>query len=287
MNLILLDASEVTNSTAVLSMNDERAKHITKHLRKKTGDTVQVGVVNGGKHTATVTLSENGTKSLTLSLSKEELPQEEFPRITLVLALPFPDRLKYLWPVVATMGVQKIVVLKATLSNEEHVVSRSLRPETYNRLIREGLSQGGHTQWPEVIVDVKERISLEQLEKYVGSPKKRGTNVARVFLDCGEETIVPPSVRTSLLQQLAVCRHMPTPSAVVAVGPNRGWTEQESKLFQKAGFKSALMGPSIMRVDTAVVAGIAQVQAALQEVSIQQKYKRCDLDGAHECCLHC
>ena len=50
-----------------------------------------------------------------------------------------------------------------------------------------------------------------------------------------------------------------TPSATVAIGPERGWTDAEAKLFVKAGFQSALLGPSILRVDTAVVAGVAHI----------------------------
>lgn len=56
------------------------------------------------------------------------------------------------------------------------------------------------------------------------------------------------------------------PSALFCIGPERGWTEEEAQLFQHVGgFRMASLGPSILRVDVAVVAGIALVSAALNE----------------------
>ena len=75
-------------TAAVLSLDDERAKHITRHLRKTTGDTVQVGVVNGGKHSAEVILT--GTQELKLVLGDEKR-DEVAPGITLLLALPLSE----------------------------------------------------------------------------------------------------------------------------------------------------------------------------------------------------
>jgi len=72
-----------------------------------------------------------------------------------------------------------------------------------------------------------------------------------------------------------------TPSAILAVGPERGWTDDKAKIFTKeCGFQRATLGGhSILRVDAAVVAGLGIVSAALDEC---QRIGGSDDDGAWE-----
>lgn len=54
---------------------------------------------------------------------------------------------------------------------------------------------------------------------------------------------------------------------VLAIGPERGWTEDEAQLFQRDhDFKMCTLGTSILRVDTAVVSALALATAALDEL---------------------
>jgi 16S rRNA (uracil1498-N3)-methyltransferase len=49
---------------------------------------------------------------------------------------------------------------------------------------------------------------------------------------------------------------------ILAVGPEGGWTAVELALFMDAGWHSASLGPRILRVETAVIAALAVVNAA-------------------------
>ena len=95
--------------------------------------------------------------------------------------------------------------------------------------------------------------------------------IARVFLDCGDKTTTPPSpARDVVLEHCGkIIRSTTTatlPSAIIAIGPERGWTAEEAALFvNECGFESATLGNSILRVDTAVVASLGIVSAALDE----------------------
>jgi 16S rRNA (uracil1498-N3)-methyltransferase len=275
MNLILLQPSELTSTckdestsepppatrTAILPVDDIRAKHIVKHLHKQSGDRVLVGVEGGKKHHALVTFLPQGVQ-LTLC-NDEDLRNNHHSRVTLLLAMPFPMRLKYLWPVVASMGVDRVIVIRGCLSNPDFCKTRVLQPESYLPLLREGMSQGGHVHLPSVDMNVNENVSDESLDKLLAE-EPCATNI-KILLDCGDETSVPPTVREVIQNHQKHQTLSQQFSAMIAIGPERGWTEGEAHMFQRAGFQPASMGPPILRVDTAVVAAISLTQAALQE----------------------
>src|SRR5579884_1051845 len=48
----------------------------------------------------------------------------------------------------------------------------------------------------------------------------------------------------------------------LAIGPEGGWTNSELNQFQDAGWRSASLGPTILRAETAAIAALAIVRAA-------------------------
>ena len=275
---------------------DHRAMHITQHLRKKVGDQVSVGVINGSKGKAIVTALDEIEESkkqkgyvyfpsVTLELTFDPSGnngQSAQPEMTLILAIPQPKRLQKLWSVISQIGVTRIILIRAKLSPfGTHCKSSKFTEESYRALIVEGMAQGAHTREVRVDVEVDEVISPAVLERLGlrrngnGEENNNATQrQARLFLDCGDESgmVVPPA-REVVMEACAVSDPNASsssvpPSAVLAIGPERGWTEEEARLFQdEGGFRMASLGPSILRVDVAVVAGLAVVSAALDEVA--------------------
>ena len=325
MNLILVKPSEHDHSTIYGSINlrpnDERTKHIIHHLKKSTGDEVSIGIINshgGYKCKAIVHLlpphhhtnndHDNGSSNncggggIRLVPKKDTIIQSsspKLPEITLLLAMPFPARLKYLWPVISSfVAVTRIVVVKGSLSNPEFIQSKVLQPEVYEPMIIKGMSQGCCTR--PVKVDVcldyeNNDESMLQILQRLGlvcnnnNNKKsddnttvhKNDNTARIFLDCGDEDETPPPIREVIIEQLSRCHGSERndddedddtttlpypPRAILAIGPERGWTEDEAKMFVNCGFKSATLGASILRVDTAVVSSLGIVSSVLDEV---------------------
>ena len=149
MNLILLKQSEIQTTTTTssgsggddstkevettslfvnLPSKDDRAKHITNHLHKKSGETVAIGIIDGMKGKAIVrhyhhnnnnsgnnSMKEGGGGSgIRLEIQSDTLvTPPATPEITLVLAVPFPMRIKALWPVIASFtSVTRVVIVK-------------------------------------------------------------------------------------------------------------------------------------------------------------------------------
>jgi 16S rRNA (uracil1498-N3)-methyltransferase len=52
--------------------------------------------------------------------------------------------------------------------------------------------------------------------------------------------------------------------AILAVGPEGGWTADELQQFQQAGWTSASLGTTILRAETAAIAAVAITISALR-----------------------
>ncbi|KAL7531877.1 hypothetical protein ACHAWF_003940 [Thalassiosira exigua] len=278
MNLILIKPDEGSTDTGAvdLSPDDERTRHIRSHLKKTTGDTVSVGLIDargGRKGKAVVLERQNGGVRL-VPKPNTIVQAPRTPEITLVLAVPFPARLKYLWSVIASFSaVTRIVIVKGKLSNPEFCATSALQPSVYEPMIEKGMSQGGHTR--PIKVDIAlEDISRDLFERLGLVCRDANDGIARILLDCGDENTTPPPARDVIMEQCGGANGG-IPSAVVAVGPERGWTDGEAKVFANhCGFRSAMLGCSILRVDTAVVAGLGIVGAALDECHANQDRER-------------
>ena len=140
----------------------------------------------------------------------------------------------------------------------------------YEQMIEKGMSQGGRTQPVKVGICLEDDFISRKSLKRLGLVCISNTDgTARIFLDCGDECKSPQPARDIVLEQ---CEKFDSkmPSAIVAVGPERGWTDDEAKIFvEECGFQSAMLGSSILRVNSAVVSGLGIVSAALDECYVK------------------
>jgi hypothetical protein len=129
-----------------LPPNDERMRHIVGHLNKVTGDDVHVGFVDpitgGYKCRATVMRTDDGGVKL-VRVPGTIVMSVPMPEITLVLAVPFPSRMRYLWPLISAFAyVTRVIIVKSKLSDGEYMKSSALSSRVYGPMIARGMSQG-------------------------------------------------------------------------------------------------------------------------------------------------
>ncbi len=248
---------------------DHRTKHIFGHLRKVDGDSVTIGIIGGGQGKAILRISDGNRlefdQDSPLLKDSKDIDDNE---LVLVLSLPFPKRLKALWPQITSMGVSHIIIVRGALSDANYCNSSSILPEVYRPLVEEGMSQGCHTKQVTVEVEVREVVSRSVFEKLAlfRTPEEWSKHgEAAIFLDCGDETMEPPPCRQVIVDKLSRLPTERRKRVILAIGSERGWTEGEAKLFHEAGFESASLGRSILRVDTAVIAGLGIASTTLDE----------------------
>ena len=236
MNLILVKSSEVASDGTVV-LDDDRADHIRRVLRKDPGDSIRLGVINGGMGVGTLT--EIGSTALTLSYREQVAAPPRQP-VDLLLAMPRPRVMKRLWAHLASLGVGRITITGARRVERYYFDSHALRPEVIESRLVEGLTQAGDTHMPAVNIDRRLRDALARVDDDDESGR------ARILLDLAPDL-------PSLHQHPRIAGRR----ILLAVGPEGGWSDDERALLAERGFAAYALGPRVLRCDTACVVALS------------------------------
>jgi RsmE family RNA methyltransferase len=227
-NLLLLAPDEVLDDgTALLS--GRRHHHARDVLRVQGGETLRVGV-RGGKCGSGDVLSE-GPDGLRIQLTLDDDPP---PRagVSLVLAIPRPKALNRVIPAVASLGVDRVVLINAARVEKSYFDSKILDPVHLAELIDLGLEQACDTIPPSIEIRHLFRPFVEdELDGWAGESLR----------------LVPHPAAQSGIP--SVERHQ---RVTLAIGPDGGWVPFEVDLLERCGFMPVSLGPRILRGEVAV-----------------------------------
>ncbi len=230
MNLLLLEPSEVSpDGTARLV--GKRLQHAREVLQLTAGDTLRVGVLGGLCGTATVL--EKSPSAWTIQVTVTEPPP---PRagVDLLLAIPRPKALKKVLPAIASLGINRLVLLNAARVEKSYFQSKVLEGDFVEALLHAGLEQGRDTVKPELLVKDRFKPFVEdELDAFCGS-------ALRLLPHLGAEAVMP--------------RRKTGERAVLAIGPEGGWVPFEVDLLVSKGFLPVSLGPRPLRVEVAIPA---------------------------------
>lgn len=224
MNLLLLRPEELApDGTA--RVTGRRLSHAREVLRAAAGDVLRVGVLGGKIGAAEVVALSESELVVRASLSEPPPPR---PGVSLLMAMPRPKALRKVLPAVASLGVDRVVLVNAARVEKSYFDSNVLA--SVEELVVLGLEQARDTILPEVLV--RERF--------------------RPFVEDELESIF--SGETKLLAHPAADRSAPPIEgpAVIAIGPEGGWVPFEIELLQAHGFTPFTLGPRALRVEVAV-----------------------------------
>ncbi len=249
MNLILLDKEEPEADS--IALDKRQSDHVINVLKSSTGDNLRVGVINGRAGEAEILSVNNGVVTIARPLLNKEPPR---PWFDIIIAVPRPKVLHRLWAPLASLGVRKIVLCRASKVEKCYFDTHRLKPESYLPLLREGLEQSSATAMPEVII---ERAFKPFIEDKLGE-----------YFPGADKFVAHPRL-DSMQKQVCGYPQNPkpgTPLPVVAIGPEGGWTEYELNLLINAGFIPLTLGDRALRTDIAVTAIIGALSGAAYAV---------------------
>lgn len=246
MNLILLEPDEIhAEGLAVLA--GKRARHVREVLKAAEGGRIRIGVVDGPTGTATVT-EEGDPLRLECDLTD---PVPPIPGVDLLLAMPRPKVMNRLWPVLASLGVGRILISNAWKTERSYFDTHVLGPEHIRAGLIEGLQQARDTRLPRVSVHRQFRKLIEdELDAF-------GPYAAKLAAHPGAGAF-PAETLAALPREGRV---------LLAVGPEGGWTPFELELLEAHGFEAVSWGPRALRTDTACAVLLGLMHAALAKSS--------------------
>jgi 16S rRNA (uracil1498-N3)-methyltransferase len=237
-NLVLLEPGEI--ALGAVRLSGARAEHIRAVLAPAPGQRLRVGVIDGGIGTARVVSLGDDVVLDDLALGPPPAP----PPVDLVLALPRPKVLARLLSPIAQLGCRRLVLTGAWKVERFYFDAHVLQPEALRAHLLEGLAQVKDTRLPEVTVHRSLAFLVkEELDALVPPTAQR------IVLDPRGAPIEAVLTAAS--------------SAVLAIGPEGGFTGREDALLVEHGFVPGGLGPRTLRSDVAVLAALARVHAAL------------------------
>ena len=231
-------ADQVTGNRAALT--GEHADHLVRVLRASVGQEFDVAA-NGVVRRSRVVSVEDSRVEFELG---DEVPFAPAPKLTLLLAVFKFDRMEWAIEKCTELGVARIVPAIARRTDAHLASAAAKRVERWRRVALQAAEQSRRPTPPEIAAPLK----LSDAVRLTGN--------LRIVLSESEQR----------LQLRDAIESRPTDTeedAILAVGPEGGWTADELQQFQEAGWISASLGATILRAETAAVAATAIIVSAL------------------------
>ncbi len=226
-----IDRSQIEDSSLFILGDD--ARHIARSLRMAVGDEITVCDGSGTEYTATLTKIRD--ERCDADVSKTELSKcEPKSRITLFMAYPKSDKLETVIQKAVELGAAKIVPFESSRCIKKPKADKAEeRTARLNRIAEEAAKQCGRASLPSVSLPIS----------FTDMIKEASEKELPIFCYEGDGTLSLKSILDGFSE---------APKSIsVVVGCEGGFSPDEAKAAEEAGFKMANLGPRILRCETA------------------------------------
>jgi RsmE family RNA methyltransferase len=150
----------------------------------------------------------------------------------------------------SSMGASAIDIIGTDLGEKSYRDTKMLNDGGAHAALVEGAVQARDTQIPVLTV-------YDNLEKWLNVRPWEKTDSKRIPLLLAMDNVRPEG---SFFHLSPASRPV-----VIVIGPERGWSDREREIFEKAGFLRLSMGNRAMRTETACVAAAALAMEKFEE----------------------
>ncbi|MDB6166243.1 MAG: rRNA methyltransferase [Lacunisphaera sp.] len=235
MNIILFHASEVE---LPLPRRDARAAHLLEVLRRSPGDSFDAGIINGPRGKGTLLAITDDTLALSFQWGN---PPPALARLHLLIGLPRPPTARDILRDATALGVAAMHFVRAEKSEPSYAQSHLWQSGAWENCLITGAAQAFCTHLPEVT-------------------HGRALTDAVLTLPAGGSRLALDNYEAT--GGLATCSLTGAP-AVLALGPERGWSAAERDLLRANGFILVHLGPRVLRTETACIAAVTLLKSRL------------------------
>lgn len=215
----------------------QNAAHLFRVLRAEVGQEFDVAA-EGAVRRGTITLATHDMVEFHLG---EEVESESLPQVDVYLSIFKFDRMEWAIEKLTELGVARIVPVAAARSAQHLIKAAPARVERWRKITREAAQQARRIEPPDIPAAQRVPVITKQLE------------TTGIILSEVEEAVSLKAALTGVRAPVAL-----------AFGPEGGWTEEELEFFKVSGWRSASLGHTILRAETAAIAATAVVFSELQ-----------------------
>jgi 16S rRNA (uracil1498-N3)-methyltransferase len=226
-------------------MEGDTAHHLGRVLRAQPG---QLYELSDGHHVRLGRIEKVTRDRVDFALLEEIPAYHPAIDVTLLLAIVKFDAFEWAIEKATELGVRTIVPLAAARSEKALIAAAGKRAERWQKLLAEASQQSRRVRVP-VLQSVSQPTQAF-------STHAKDAPAAKILLS--EQPDAPPL--RQILQ--GVPAHH---KAVLAIGPEGGWTDAELSAARTHNFRQASLGKLILRTETAVAAALASINYALAD----------------------
>lgn len=224
---------------ATVTLSESAAAHATKALRLTEGDSVVLFNGDGFDYTCTLTAVKKNAVTAQVN-SAQQIDSESPLNITLVQGISSGDRMDFTIQKAVELGVKEIQPINTQRSVVKLNAERAeKRTEHWQNIAISACEQSGRAVVPKVLAPVA-------LDKWLSQNPQ--SNSTRILLN-------PVGAK-----RLAAMTK-PTVDIQLLIGAEGGLSPAEITLASSQGFQSIVLGPRILRTETAALTAISAMHA--------------------------
>jgi 16S rRNA (uracil1498-N3)-methyltransferase len=232
---------QFTGDTAAI--DGDTAHHLGRVLRAQQG---QLYELSDGQRVRLGRIEQVSRDRIDFALLDEIPAHPPAIDVALLLSVVKFDAFEWALEKATELGVSSIVPLASARSDKTLLAAAGKRAERWKKILASASQQSRRERVP----------VLQAVSQPTQAFGAQAAAAAKVMLS---ERPDAPALRQILQSE-------PTrKQAVLAIGPEGGWTDAEFAAAQASGFREASLGKLILRTETAVVAALASINYALGE----------------------
>lgn len=235
-------------AAAQVVITDEDYHYLCRVLRLAQGD--RLVLFDGVGTEADAEIARIGPRALELRvLERHPAMPPRGPELVLMQGLAKGDKLDLVVQKATELGVTRILPVITQRSIEQLDIRRAdARRQRWEKIAREAARQSGRVDVPQI----------EPVALFVAAVVAAPADALRLLLT--PEARYQHPLRSVLPKK-------PPARAVIAVGPEGGFTTEEMDLARRVGFHSVGLGPRVLRTETAALAALAVLGFAIGDLS--------------------
>ena len=242
MRLTRVFVDEALAGRESLRLTDDAANHVARVLRLAVGDALLLFDGQGGEYAATI--SQVDKRSVEVALGRHDPIERESPlRVTLLQGMARGERMDLIIQKATELGVATIRPLRALRSSVKLDAAQAPRKlEHWQAVAISACEQSGRNRVPTLLppLTVAEACAADQ----GGLKLMLAIDGARPL-----STLLREADAATLARGITLL-----------VGPEGGLDDAEEASAHRAGFASTLLGPRVLRTETAPLAALAALQ---------------------------